>query len=157
MNVQILHCSPPCTCTYAFSLHPLLPVRVYGYYLLIKMCQICFVNSYQSNNHRQRYKIKKLVQSYQKIQIKTPRRAFDRVCIFLNYTGEMGMDNFGCLNSSLSLFLFCNKPVKKKLWCTYAHSWTSPSPIQASTLLARPPLPPSSVHTLLMIPSVACN
>ena len=76
MYVQILHCSPPCTCTYAFSLHPLPLVRVYGYYFLIKMCQICFVNSYQSNNHRQRYKIKKLVQSYQKIQIKTPRRAF---------------------------------------------------------------------------------
>ena len=88
MNVQILHCSPPCTCTYAFSLHPLLPVRVYGYYFLIKMCQICFVNSYQSNNHRQRYKIKKLVQSYQKIQIKTPRRAFDRVCIFFLTTPE---------------------------------------------------------------------
>ena len=25
------------------------------------------------------------------------------------------MDNFGCLNSSLSSFLFCNEPAKKRL------------------------------------------
>ena len=30
-----------------------------------------------------------------------------------NYTGKMGMDNFGYLSSSLSLFLFCNESVKK--------------------------------------------
>ena len=32
-----------------------------------------------------------------------------------NCTGEMGMDNFGDQNNSLSLFLFCNKTCEKKL------------------------------------------
>ena len=128
MNVQILHCSPPCTCTYAFSLHPLLPVRVYGYYLLIKMCQICFVNSYQSNNHRQRYKIKKLVQSYQKIQIKTPRRAFDRVCIFLTTPGRWEWIILAVWTVHFLYFYFVTNLWKKNYGVL--------------TLTAGPPLPP---------------
>ena len=66
-------------------------------------------------------------------------------------TGVMGMDNCGCLNSSLSLFLFCNEPAKKKYdvrtptakpppphTSQYAFSWTTP--------------PPPSVHTLWITP-----
>ena len=38
-----------------------------------------------------------------------------------NCTREIGMDNFGYLNSALYFILFCNKPAKKKLWRTYAY------------------------------------
>ena len=40
-----------------------------------------------------------------------------------NFTGEMGMDNFECLNSSLSSFYFYFvTSQQKKLWRTYAYS-----------------------------------
>ena len=130
MYVQILHCSPPCTCTYAFSLHPLPLVRVYGYYFLIKMCQICFVNSYQSNNHRQRYKIKKLVQSYQKIQIKTPRRAFAffEFAFFLTTPGRWEWIILAVWTVHFLYFYFVTNLWKKNYGVL--------------TLTAGPPLPP---------------
>ena len=48
-----------------------------------------------------------------KYRIKTPEDPGIEFALF-NYTGEMGVDNFGCLSSSLSLFLFCNESAKKK-------------------------------------------
>ena len=59
------------------------------------------------------------------------------------------MDNFGCLYSSLSLFLFCNELAKKyDVPRLAAKPSTSPS-IRTSTSLAGPPLPLPSVRTLI--------
>ena len=40
-----------------------------------------------------------------------------------NCKGEMGMDNFACMNGSLYLFclFFCNKPAKKFVACVSLH------------------------------------
>ena len=53
------------------------------------------------------------------------------------------MDNFGCLNSSLSLFYFYFATnLRKKIYVVHTLTAESPpSPLRASTLLARPPLP----------------
>ena len=48
-----------CTYTKAFSLHPSPLVRTYKYYLLEKIWQR--YHYYQSKNHKQHYKIKKLL------------------------------------------------------------------------------------------------
>ena len=47
-----------------------------------------------------------------------------------NYTGKMGMDNFGYLSSSLSLFLFCNESVKKNYDVRTLTAELLPSPSQ---------------------------
>ena len=64
-----------CTYTKAFSLHPTSPlVRAYGYYFLEKIWET--YHSYQSKNHKQHYKIKKLLcKTIGKCRIKTLRRA----------------------------------------------------------------------------------
>ena len=68
-------------------------------------------------------------------------------------TGEMGMDNFVYLNSSLSLFYFnFLRNLKKNIYdvCTLTPK-PHPLPLlRAITLLAVPPLPHPSVCTLLM-------
>ena len=84
--------------------------------------------SCQSNNHNQRHNIKKLLyKATGKCQIKTPRKT---LFALLNFTGEIGMDNFGFKFSSLSLFLFCNKPTKKNMTHVrlQLNSWTSHLP-----------------------------
>ena len=54
------------------------------------------------------------VQSYRKMSIqKHQEEPRHRSCTF-NCTGEMGMDNFGCLNCSFALFLLFNETAKKK-------------------------------------------
>ena len=50
-------------------------------------------------------------------------------CALFNYTGEMGMDRFCCLNGSLSLFLFCNEPAKKKYDIRTFTAEPSPPPL----------------------------
>ena len=99
----------PCTCRYVFSLYSP-PSRTSVRMLFFKedMTEINFVNYYQSKNHKQRYEWKKTaVQSYQKY-----------VALF-NSTGETVMDNFGCLNSSFSLFYFCFVTNLQKKLMTY--------------------------------------
>ena len=105
------------------------------------------MNYYQSKNHK-RYKIKKLM--YKAIgtcPIKGPRRTLEIEYALLNCTREIGTDNFGCLNSSFSVFYFyfVTNLRKKNQWRTYASR-------RASTFLARPPLPPASARTLRMTP-----
>ena len=88
---------PPCKCTYAFPLPPspllLFPpsplVRAYGYYILKEIWQISFVNSYQSKNSKQRYKIKKpLYKAIGKCRIKTSRRALRLSLLLLSIRGR---------------------------------------------------------------------
>ena len=110
------------------------------------MTEIYFVNYYQSKNHK-RYKINKLLhKAMGKCRNKTPNKLF--FC-----TRNMGMNNFGCLNSSLSLFYFY---FVKNLRKNYG----------VSTLTAEPPStphepiyfqldhfsPPPSVRTLWITP-----
>ena len=60
-------------------------VRVYGYYFLKEIWQIYFVNYYQSKNHKQRYRIKKLLcKAIGKCPLKTTRRA-SASCLYILY------------------------------------------------------------------------
>ena len=73
---------------------------------------------------------------------------------FFNCMGEMGFDNFGCLNSSFSLFYFdLVANLRKKIYGVRTLRAEIPHPlIRVNTLLAGPTLPPSSVCTLWMTP-----
>ena len=63
----------------------------------------------------------------------------------------MGMDNFGHLNSSLSLFyFFFVTNLQNKLWRTYAYSWTSPHPYTSQYAFSWTTSSPSSVSALWM-------
>ena len=115
------------------------------------MTEIYFVNYYQSKNHKQCYKIKKLLcKAIGKCQIKTPERALGIKVALSNYTGEMGMNNFGYLNSTCVISIFLRICEKKII--AYVRLQMSPlrSRIRDGTLLAGPPLPPLSVRTLWM-------
>ena len=48
-----------------------------------------------------------------------------------NSPGDTGMDNLGCLDSSFSLFLLCNKPAKQKFMVYIRLQLYVPPPIQA--------------------------
>ena len=62
------------------------------------------------------------VQSYQKMWNQNTKKSTGIEGALFNSMDEIGMDNFGCLNRSFSLFLFCNEPAKETLWHTYAYS-----------------------------------
>ena len=68
-----------------------------------------------------------------------------------NCTRDMRMDNFGCLNAVVH-FLYSisilHEPAKKKIMAYTLTAKSPPSPIRASKLLARPPLPSSSAGIL---------
>ena len=55
------------------------------------------------------------VQSYRKMLIQKNKKSLGIKLKVFNCTGEMGMDNFVCLNSSLALFR-----------STHTYSWNSP-------------------------------
>ena len=126
------------------------------------MTKIYFVNYYQSKSHKQRHQIKKLLyKAIGECRIKTPRRAMKIKVALFNCTGQMGMNNFGCLNTSFSLFYLyfvTNLQNKKKLLHTYTYIWTSPisPPIRPSALLAGHPFPTPNVRSLWMSPSISC-
>ena len=87
-----------------------------------------FVNYYQSKNHKQRYKTKELLYKLsENVNSKHQEELRHRSCAF-NCTGEMGMDNSGCLNSSYALFLLCNEPAKKNYGVRTLTAETPPSP-----------------------------
>ena len=102
------------------------------------------LNSWEINQQRGwvkkniAYKKKRvLYKAIEKCQIKSSRRALGTI---FNCTGEVGMDNFGCLNSSLSLF-FSNEPAKKKTTAYVRLKLNlNPPPIRVSRLLAESPL-----------------
>ena len=65
--------------------------------------------------------------------------------VLSNCTGKMGMDSFGCLNSSLSLFYFYFVTKLRKKIMAYIRLQLNlpPHPTRASTLLAGQSLLPS--------------
>ena len=65
------------------------------------------------------------VQSYWKMSDQNTKKIPGIEVAFFNRTGEI-MDNFDYLNSS-QYFYFVRNPRKKKLWLTYAYSWTFPT------------------------------
>ena len=88
------------------------------------------------------------IQSFRKMLNQNTKKSAGIEFALFDYTGEMGMDNFGCLNSSLSLFFFkriCGKKfimyVRLQLnllppsqTSQYAFSWTTPPPLSVRTL-----------------------
>ena len=112
---------------------------------------MCFVNYYQSKNHKQCYKIKKLLcKTIGKCQAKTPERALRIKVALSNFTEEMGMDNFGCLKSTCVISILLRICEKKIIAYVRLQMSLLLSPIRVSALLAGPPLPPPSVRTLWM-------
>ena len=82
---------PPCTCTYAISLHPLFPhsTNVRIVFLKEDMTDIYFANYHQSKNLKQRYKIKKLLsKAIKKCRMKTPKKALASSLHFLAVKGK---------------------------------------------------------------------
>ena len=120
----------------AYTLFPL--VQVYRYHFLKKdmtdiICELLSIKAPQTMLQNKKSFCTKLKENIESKLQKSPGIEF----ALFNYTEEMRMDNFGCLSSSLSLFLFCNESAKKKIT-----TFTLPL-IGANTLLAGPPLPPS--------------
>ena len=78
-----------------------------------------------------------------------------KVAIF-KCTRNMGLNIFGCLNSSFSLFLFCHELMIKNVMAYARIQLNLPlRSIRASTLLAGLNLPPPSIRTLWMTPKVS--
>ena len=94
---------PLCTCTYAFSLHPLPP-----------LWHVYFANYYQSKNHKQRYKIKKILfKAIGECQIKIPKRARGSSLHFLTVQRRWKWIILAMWIAHFVLFLLCNEPSKK--------------------------------------------
>ena len=111
---------------------------------------IYFVNYCQSKNHQKRYKIKNYCTKPSE-NVKSKHKKNCRIKIaFFNYMGEMGMDNFSCLNSSLSLFCFYFvTSLRKKVYLCLQLNLPPPL-ISANTLLAGSLLLTLGMHTLWM-------
>ena len=111
---------------------------------------IYFVNYCQSKNHQKRYKIKNYCTKPSE-NVKSKHKKNCRIKIaFSNYMGEMGMDNFSCLNSSLSLFCFYFvTSLRKKVYVCLQLNLPPPL-ISANTLLAGSLLLTLGMRTLWM-------
>ena len=139
----------------AYTPSPL--IRAYGYYFSKKIweryCELLPIKEPQATLQNK----ETTVQNYWKIWNQNTKKIPGLDFALFNCTREMGMHNFGYLNSWLSLFYFYFVIYPRNLWRMYAYSWTSPSPllptpIQANTFLAGISLPPPSVRTLWMTP-----
>ena len=119
----ILDLSPPlCRCTYAFSLHTVLPstkVRMLFLYYFVNYCQ--------SKNQKQLYKIKKLLhKATEKCRIKTPKTALRSILRFL--TIQWRWEWIILVIWIAHLFLFGNESQKKKFMAHVRLDLNSPSP-----------------------------
>ena len=95
---------------------------------------------------------KTTVQSYRKMSIQNTKKSPAIKFALSNYTGVIGMDNFGFMSISLSLFLFCTKPAEEiydvcmltAVSSTFLHmsqyvfSCTKPSPLREYILYRWP-------------------
>ena len=104
-------------CTYAFSLHTSPPSTSVQICFFKDMTELPSIKEPENSVTKKRT----TVQSYQKMLNKNIKSHGIKVALY-NCTWEIGMDNSGCLNKSLSLFLFCNKSAKRDLWHTYTYS-----------------------------------
>ena len=141
----ILDPLPPFTYSYASRVQPLSPSGGVWMWFCKDVKEINFVNYHQSKDYKQRGKIKKLkFKAVRKCWIITPRRPLGWGCFF-DGAGKMWMDNFGCLNSSLSLFYFyfVTNMRKKKKYSVFTFTVTNHHAFSQTTSP-----PPASVLTL---------
>ena len=104
-----------------------------------------FVNYYQLKNHKQRYKIKKLLyKAIGKMSNQNTKKSPGIEVALFNCTGDVGMDNFGCLNISFSLnhFYFLTN-LKKKIMAYVSLQLKLPLLHTIRNAFSRPPFPPS--------------
>ena len=130
---------PPSPCVdahmlLAYTLFPL--VWAYRYFLKKIFQRLSIKKTHTTLQNKET-----TVQSYQKILNQNTKKSPGIKGTLFNCTGEMGMDNFGCLNSSLSLLLFCSKTAKKIYGI---HTLTADC--------NHPPPPPSAPHSTLHSP-----
>ena len=92
------------------------------------------------------------VQNYRKMSNQNSKKSPGIDCALFNCAEKN--DNFGCLNSSLSLFYFYFVTnLRKKIWRTCSYSWSSHSHHTSQCALSWTTPPPSpSVRTLWMTP-----
>ena len=62
------------------------------------------------------------IQSFRKMLNQNTKKSAGIEFALIDYMGEMGMDNFGCLNSSLFFFFFSNESAEKNSSCMYGYS-----------------------------------
>ena len=133
--LRFLNFRPPPPVVHAHTL-----LAYTGCDLLEKMWvkEINFVNYYQSKNHKQRCKIKKLLyKAVGKCWIKTPRRALRSRVQFLNVRGRWKWIILAIWTALFIYFAsFCYEPAKKSYDVRTLTVEPSPSPIRASMLLA---------------------
>ena len=113
-----------------------------------------FANYYQSKNHKQRYKIKKILfKAIGECQIKIPKRARGSSLHFLTVQRRWKWIILAMWIAHFVLFLLCNEP-SKKIYDVPALTAESPSsPLMSQyAFIWTNPLPPWSVHTLWMTP-----
>ena len=93
------------------------------------------------------------VQRYQKILNQNTKKNPGIEVALFNFTGDMGIDNSGCLTSSFSFFfLFCNEPAKRKYYAMCPYSWSSSFPQTSQCTFNLTIRPPPSVRTLWITP-----
>ena len=82
------------------------------------------------------------VQRYQKILNQNTRKNPGIEVALFNFTGDMGIDNFGCLTSSFAFFFYfvMNLQKEKIMWRALTAD-PPPLPIRASALLTWPSVP----------------
>ena len=113
------------------------------------------MNYYQSKNHKQIYKMKKLLyKTIGRLRIKTPRRALESSLHFLTVQERWEWIILAVWIAHFFLFYFCfvTNLRKKFFWRTYAYSWTSSSPYTIQFVFSWTTLPPPCVLTLWMTP-----
>ena len=136
----------PFTCTYAFSLDPLCPEY--------ERTDIIFKRRHDRDIFCELLSIKEpetvlqnketTLQIYRKMSNQNIKRSPRIRFALCRCTREMGMDNFGYLNSSLYFISVFKGTCKKNLWRTYAYSRTFPSPHTSQCAFSwTTPFPPS--------------
>ena len=102
-TVRFLNFRPPspCTCTYTFSLHRMWFVRE-NVSERDKFCELLSIKEPQTTLQNR----EATVQSCRKMLNKNAKKSPEIEGAIFERTGEMEMDNFGHLNSSLYLFCF---------------------------------------------------
>ena len=162
----ILDPSAPCTCRYIISLHRLssstiVRILVFKGDMTDTFCELLSIKEPRVTLQNK----EATVQSYRKMSKQNTKKSPELEGVYFNCTGEIGMDNFGCLNSSLSLFYFyfVTSLQKKIVACVrlqlnlplphrsqYAFIWTTP-PLFDSTYFMDGPLVLESISSIISL------
>ena len=105
---------------------PLVQTQTYGYFCQIRYDRDIFGELISIKKPQPLQNKDTTVQSCRKMSNQNTKKSpVDWSCTFQLYGGGIGMDHFGCLNNSLLLYFYFIIDLQKKLWRTYACSWTS--------------------------------